>query len=97
MLLASDAEATGGVEMSANGTTRSYAVVIERAGDNYSAFSPDVPGCIATGVTVEETTRMFGEALAFHLRALQADGDPIPEPSTAVATIEVAITPVAAV
>ena len=84
------------VEMSANGTKRSYAVVIERAGDNYSAFSPDVPRCIATGATVEETTRVFGEALAFHLRGLLADGDPIPEPGTAVATVEVAVTPVAA-
>ena len=58
-----------------------YAVVIERAGGNYSAYVPDLPGCVATGesdVTVEENIR---EAIRFHLAGLREDRLPIPAPS----------------
>ncbi len=59
-----------------------YAVVIERAGKNYSAYVPDLPGCVSTGCTVEETTRNIQQAIELHLEGMQEDGDPIPEPTT---------------
>lgn len=64
---------------------KEYAVIIENAGTNYSAYSPDVPGCVATGDTIEETQQNFQEALQFHLDGLRADGLPIPEPTTTAA------------
>jgi predicted RNase H-like HicB family nuclease len=59
-----------------------YAIVIEQAGDNFSGYIPDVPGCVATGATVDETRMRLAEALAMHLQGLREDGMPIPEPST---------------
>ena len=59
---------------------RRYLIVIERAGDNYSAYSPDIPGCIATGKTVAETEQAMREAIQFHIEGLIEDGEPIPEP-----------------
>ena len=58
---------------------RRYLIVIEKAGNNYSAYSPDVLGCATTGNTREETRRNMIEALEFHLEGLVEDGDPIPE------------------
>ncbi|TLG78570.1 type II toxin-antitoxin system HicB family antitoxin [Methylocystis sp. B8] len=58
-----------------------YAVVIEKAGDNYSAYVPDLPGCIATGSTVAEVERELREAIRFHIEGLEADGLPVPLPS----------------
>ena len=55
-----------------------YLVVIEKASANYSAYSPDVPGCIATGRTVAETRREFKKALAAHLELLREHGEAIP-------------------
>jgi predicted RNase H-like HicB family nuclease len=55
--------------------------VIERAGDNWSAYLPDVPGCVATGGTPEEVRQRISEALAMHLEGLREDGLPIPEPT----------------
>lgn len=55
---------------------KKYLVVIEKAQNNYAAFSPDVSGCIATGSTVEETTKEMKEALQFHIESL----DKVPEP-----------------
>jgi len=55
-----------------------YAIVIENAGSNYSAYVPDLPGCIATGETVAEAERLIREAIEFHLEGLRADGTPIP-------------------
>lgn len=57
-----------------------YLVIVEQAGDNYSAYSPDVPGCISAGDTVEETLAHFREALEMHLEGIAEDGDPLPEP-----------------
>jgi predicted RNase H-like HicB family nuclease len=54
--------------------------VIEKANDNYAAFSPDIPGCIATGATVEETLALMKEALVFHLEGMAEDGETIPAP-----------------
>src|SRR5690242_4664134 len=58
-----------------------YAVVIEKAEHNYSAYVPDLPGCVATGDTVAGTLRSIGEAIELHLEGMQADGDAIPSPS----------------
>jgi predicted RNase H-like HicB family nuclease len=56
-----------------------FLVVIEKTRDNYSAYSPDLPGCVATGATREEVERNMHEAIAMHVRGLQEDGLPIPE------------------
>jgi predicted RNase H-like HicB family nuclease len=61
-----------------------YAVVIEQAEGNYSAYVPDLPGCVTTGATLEETERNMREAIAFHLEGIREDGLPIPMPSTVV-------------
>ena len=65
-----------------------YAVVIEWGEHNYSAYVPDLPGCIATGRTVEEVTQLIREAIALHLEGLREDGDPIPEPTTLCAYVD---------
>lgn len=70
---------------------QTYAVVIEWAETNYSAYVPDLPGCITTGDTLAEVTRNIREAIDFHLEGLQEDGDPIPAPRTRVAEVEVDI------
>ncbi len=57
-----------------------YLVVIERAGDNYSAYSPDLPGCIATGDTRKEVLENMHEAVEMHLEGLREDHLPVPEP-----------------
>jgi predicted RNase H-like HicB family nuclease len=67
-----------------------YAVVIEKGEGNYGAYVPDLPGCVATGATVEETEREIQEAIEFHLEGLRADGLPIPEPTSRAAYVEVA-------
>ena len=66
-----------------------YAVVIEKGQNNYSAYVPDLPGCVAVGDTVEETQREIQGAIEFHLEGLRADGLPIPEPSSSVQYVEV--------
>jgi predicted RNase H-like HicB family nuclease len=65
-----------------------YAVVIERAADNYSAYVPDLPGCISVGDTVEETERNIRDAIALHLEGLREAGDPVPSPSTVVEYVD---------
>jgi predicted RNase H-like HicB family nuclease len=67
-----------------------YAVVIEKAGTNYSAYVPDLPGCVATGSTVAETETSIREAIALHLSGMREDGTPIPPPSSRVEYVEVA-------
>ncbi len=57
-----------------------YAIVIEKAPSNYSAYVPDLPGCVATGKTVEEVKQEIAEAISFHLEGLQMEGLPIPFP-----------------
>ncbi len=66
-----------------------YLVIFERAGDNYSAYSPDVPGCIATGRTSDEVEKNIREAISFHIKGLVEDGSPIPEPAAFTEYIEV--------
>jgi predicted RNase H-like HicB family nuclease len=67
-----------------------YAVVIERAQDNYSAYVPDLPGCVATGAMMEETEELIREAIDLHLTGLREDGLPIPQASCQVEYVEVA-------
>ena len=67
-----------------------YAIVIEKGEANYGAYVPDLPGCVATGRTIEETERSIQEAIEFHLEGMRADGLPIPEPSSRVEYVEVA-------
>jgi len=55
-----------------------FLIVIEKAGDNYSAYSPDLPGCAATGKTREEAEEQMHEAIEMHIRGLLEDGLPIP-------------------
>jgi predicted RNase H-like HicB family nuclease len=67
-----------------------YAIVIEKAQRNYAAYVPDLPGCVATGSTFEETEQQIREAIEFHLKGMREDGTPIPEPSSRVDYVEVA-------
>ncbi len=67
-----------------------YAVVIEKASNNFSAYVPDLPGCVATGDTVEEVEGLIREAIALHMKGLREDGLPVPSPSSHVEYVEVA-------
>jgi predicted RNase H-like HicB family nuclease len=67
-----------------------YAVVIERADGNYSAYVPDLPGCVATGSTPEATKVEIREAIEFHLEGLRSAGLPVPRPTSVVDVVEVA-------
>jgi predicted RNase H-like HicB family nuclease len=67
-----------------------YAIVIEKAENNYAAYVPDLLGCVATGRTIEETEQQIREAIEIHLRGMREDGLPIPEPSSQVEYVEVA-------
>jgi predicted RNase H-like HicB family nuclease len=68
-----------------------YTIVVEKAGKNYSAYVPDLPGCIATGRTPEETEQLIREAVELHLNGLREDGLPIPQPSSRVEYVEVTV------
>jgi predicted RNase H-like HicB family nuclease len=65
-----------------------YAVVIEKAKKNYSAYVPDLPGCVATGATLEEVESEIKEAIRFHLDGMRKDGAPIPKPSAVCEYVE---------
>jgi len=67
-----------------------YAIVIEKTSSNYSAYVPDLPGCVATGETVEEVEREIREAIEFHIEGMREDGTPILTPSSAVRYVEIA-------
>ena len=66
-----------------------YAILIEPGPNNYSAYVPDLPGCITTGRTLEEIKRNMVDAISLHLESMQEDGDPIPEPTTLCDYVEV--------
>jgi len=65
-----------------------YAIVIEKADGNYSAYVPDLPGCVATGATVEAVEAEMREAIRFHIEGLKADGLAIPAPTSIADYIE---------
>ena len=66
-----------------------YLVIFEKAKENYSAYSPDIPGCIATGMTRAEAGQNIREAIRFHIEGLQEDGLPLPEASSSTEYVEV--------
>ena len=68
-----------------------YAIIIEKAQNNYAAYAPDVPGCAATGATVEETIAQMRSALEFHFEGLREDNDPIPEATTLCDYVELKV------
>ena len=67
-----------------------YAIVIEKSESNYSAYVPDLPGCVATGATMQEVEAEIREAIAFHIEGLREDGSLVPLPSSHVEYIEIA-------
>jgi predicted RNase H-like HicB family nuclease len=68
-----------------------YAIVIEKAEGNYSAYVPDLPGCVATGATVQEVEREIREAISFHLEGLREDGLPVPPGESTVDYVDVTV------
>jgi predicted RNase H-like HicB family nuclease len=66
-----------------------YLVIFEKARDNYSAYSPDIPGCIATGRTRKEAEKNIKEAINFHIEGMVKDGLPLPEPAAFTEYVEV--------
>ncbi len=67
---------------------KKYLIVIEPTQTGFSAYSPDLPGCISTGRTREEVEQNMREAIAFHLDGLREEGEPVPEPHTYSAYVE---------
>ncbi|MDY0331114.1 MAG: type II toxin-antitoxin system HicB family antitoxin [Thiomonas sp.] len=67
-----------------------YAIVVEKTENNYSAYVPDLPGCVATGHTIEEIEREIREAISFHIKGLIEDGLTVPPPTSIVEYLEIA-------
>jgi predicted RNase H-like HicB family nuclease len=65
-----------------------YAVVIEKADGNYSAYVPDLPGCVATGTTVKDVEAEIRAAIRFHIDRLKADGAAVPAPTSIAEYVE---------
>ena len=65
-----------------------YAIVIEQAERNFSAYVPDLPGCVATGATVSEVEQEIRDAIRFHIEGLEEDGLPVPEARSVVEYVE---------
>ncbi len=65
-----------------------YAVVIENANENYSAYVPDLPGCVATGASVKDAEREIRDAIRFHIDGLKEDGLPVPAPTSRAEYVE---------
>jgi predicted RNase H-like HicB family nuclease len=66
-----------------------YAVIFEQAGSNWAAYVPDLPGCITTGKTIEETERNIRDAIQGHLETLREFGEPVPRPTSLAREIEI--------
>ena len=69
---------------------RRFLIVVEKAGSSFSAYSPDLPGCVATGATPEETKARMRAAIDMHVQGLREDHLPIPEPSATAKYVEIA-------
>jgi predicted RNase H-like HicB family nuclease len=68
-----------------------YTVIIEKdPASDWGAYVPDLPGCFAVGKTREEAEQMIRDAISLHIRGMREDGEPIPEPTTTAAVVEVA-------
>jgi predicted RNase H-like HicB family nuclease len=68
---------------------KKYAVVFEKAPNNWAAYVPDLPGCVTTGRTIEETRRLIAEAVEFHIEGMRLRGETIPEPTAVAEAVEV--------
>ena len=68
-----------------------YTVFIESTGTGYSAYVPDLPGCVAAASTLEETRQLMKEAIEFHIEGMRMNGEVIPEPTAHVEQIEVSV------
>ena len=68
---------------------KKYAVVFEKAAHNWAAYVPDLPGCISTGRTLEETRRLIAEAIEFHVEGMRLRNEAVPEPTAVVDTVEI--------
>jgi predicted RNase H-like HicB family nuclease len=71
-------------------STMKYGIVIESGEHNYSAYVPDLPGCVATGKSVEETKSRISEAIRLHVEGMREDGEVVPEPRTICDVVDVA-------
>ena len=69
---------------------KQYLIILEKTDTGYSAYSPDLPGCVSTGATRDETEANMKEAIEFHVEGLKEEGMPVPPPSTSSAYVEVA-------
>jgi predicted RNase H-like HicB family nuclease len=69
---------------------RRYLIVIEPTDSGFSAYSPDLPGCVATGATRADVEHNMRDAIELHLEGLRANGQPVPPPSTSASYVEVA-------
>ena len=70
-----------------------YAIIIEKTDNGYSGYVPDLPGCVSAGDSVEETETLLREAVPFHVELLRQYGEPVPEPQTSIALIDVQTAP----
>lgn len=66
-----------------------YAIILEKTGTGYSAYAPDLPGCIAAGDTYDETVQLMREAIDFHIEGMRRNGEVVPEPTSVAETVEV--------
>ena len=69
-----------------------YTVVIERTPNNYAAYVPDLPGCVASADTRKEVLKETRDVIAFHIEGMREDGEPIPEPQTTAAVVDAEVT-----
>ncbi len=67
-----------------------YTIVIEKAPNNYAAYAPDLPGCVATAETRARVIELMREGIAFHLEGLREDGEPVPRPQATAVQVDVA-------
>jgi predicted RNase H-like HicB family nuclease len=70
---------------------KKYLIVIEKTDSGFSAYSPDLPGCVSTGRSQEEVEKNMREAIAFHLDGLREEGQPVPEPQSYSAYVELPV------
>ena len=66
-----------------------YAVVFEKAANNWGAYVPDLPGCVTTAATLDDARRLIAEAIEFHIEGLRLGGYPIPAPAAVAETVEI--------
>jgi len=70
---------------------KEYAVIIERGNSSYGAYVPDLPGCVAAAQTESEVRQLIREAIQLHVRAMVEDGEPVPEPTSKVGYVALAL------